>query len=169
MENNIGPNPFPPPPRRVLGPTVLVVIFIAAIAGGAYLVWELVSGRTLSVPPPEPAPDVAAHDELAKFERQLQVFQKSVGRLPTAAEGLHALVQRPDGLSLDALWPKLRGEIPLDPWGRPYQYSEVPGAPGTYQVSSQGPDATNPADDIVVKLAPLPSATPATPAFRATR
>jgi type II secretion system protein G len=166
MENNLGPNPFPPPPRRVLGPIVLVLMFFAALAGGAYLVWELVHGGTSGQPPPAPTPDAEVHGELAKFERQLQVFQKSVGRFPTASEGLEALVRRPEGLSLDALWPKLRGEIPRDPWGRPYQYAEVPGAKGSYRVFSQGPDPTNPDDDISVTLAAPP---PATPAFRTTK
>ena len=92
MENNIRPNPFPPPPRRILGPAVLVVIFIATIAGGAYLVWELVSGGPSSVPPPAPKPDAVVHSELATIEQQLDVFRKIVGRFPTAAEGLQALV-----------------------------------------------------------------------------
>jgi len=166
MENNIRPNPFPPPPRRILGPAVLVVIFIATIAGGAYLVWELVSGGPSSVPPPAPKPDAVVHSELATIEQQLDVFRKIVGRFPTAAEGLQALVDRPEAVPVETLWQKMRGSIPVDPWGRPYQYGEVPGAPGTYQVVSQGPDATNPDDDIVVKLkAPAP----ATPAFRTTK
>ena len=166
MENNIGPNPFPPPPRRVLGPAVLVVIFIAAIAGGAYLVWELVSGGTSNVAPSAPRPDAVVHSELATIEQQLQVFRKIVGRFPTASEGLQALVDRPDAVPVETLWQKMRGAVPVDPWGRPYQYVEVPGSPETYRVSSQGSDAANPDDDIAVTLSAPP---PATPAFRTTQ
>jgi general secretion pathway protein G len=106
------------------------------------------------------------HSELATIEQQLQVFRKIVGRLPTASEGLQALVDRPDAVPVETLWQKMRGSVPVDPWGRPYQYVEVPGAPGTYRVFSKGPDAANPDDDISVTLSAPP---PATPAFRTTQ
>jgi len=166
MENNVGPNPFPPPPRRVLAPVVLILIFFAALAGGSYLVWELVRGDAIPPPPESQPPEAKAETELAALERALKYFQKSAARFPTVTEGLDALVHRPASLPDDPFWPKFGAKIPDDPWGRPYQYVEVPGAPGSYRVFSQGPDATSPDDDISITLTAPP---PATPAFRTTK
>ena len=94
---------------------------------------------------------------------QVGIFRKSVGRYPTAAEGLEALVQRPVGLSEEALWPKLRTNVPRDPWGNAYIYEEVPGDPPTYRIYSTGPNTTDPADDISQTL-PVVAAPGVTPA-----
>ena len=101
---------------------------------------------------------------------QLGIFKKSVGRFPTVGEGLEALVQRPVALPPEVLWPKLRTNVPRDPWGSAYQYEEVPGDPPTYRIFSTGPNTTDPADDIsqILPAAP-PPATPApagVPKFR---
>ena len=60
--------------------------------------------------------------QIADIEKSLDLFKLDVGRYPSTAEGLRSLVSRPDNL---AGWngPYLRGELPNDPWGRPYRYS----------------------------------------------
>ncbi|MES6459362.1 type II secretion system protein GspG, partial [Cutibacterium acnes] len=49
-------------------------------------------------------------------------FKLDVGRYPTTDEGLDALVKAPSGVRG---WngPYVKGDIPLDPWGRPYRYT----------------------------------------------
>ena len=69
----------------------------------------------------------------------LDLFYVDVGRYPTTAESLDALVRRPPGVDV---WngPYVKGaRVPLDPWGHPYQYhSPVEKAP--YEIVSFGSD-----------------------------
>ncbi len=68
----------------------------------------------------------------------LRLFHYDTGRYPTTAEGLDALLHNP-GL---ASWrgPYLsKGEVPRDPWGRPYVY-RCPGQHGVYDLLSFGSD-----------------------------
>ena len=69
----------------------------------------------------------------------LTVFRDDNGRLPTAGEGLQALVTNPDPANLPN-WRQLWTTLPSDPWGRPYQYLPPTAdrqQPGIY---SFGPD-----------------------------
>lgn len=163
MDRPLTHNPFPPPPRQ-LGKTLLFFsVALVALAGCGYLIWTLVapeSATTLSAPQPA----AAAQSEIATMCAQLGFFQKSVGRYPTAAEGLEALVQRPSALAQETPWPRLRTSVPRDPWGRPYLYEELPENPPRYRVSSRGQNADDPADDIAQILPAItdqPAATPA--------
>lgn len=71
----------------------------------------------------------------------LDLFRLDVGRYPTSQEGLGALVGRPGGAGQ---WrgPYLKGNsVPLDPWGRAYQYRS-PGTEGRgYDLFSLGDSA----------------------------
>ena len=61
--------------------------------------------------------------QIEAFDKSLDTFRLDVGRYPSAAEGLGALVQRPGGL---ARWngPYLQqNTVPLDPWGNAYAYA----------------------------------------------
>jgi general secretion pathway protein G len=60
--------------------------------------------------------------QIADLEKGLDLFKLDVGRYPTTDEGLDALVKAPSGLRG---WngPYVKGDIPLDPWGRPYRYT----------------------------------------------
>ncbi len=75
---------------------------------------------------------------IKELEGALQLFRYDTGRYPTTTEGLDALVRNP-GL---ASWrgPYLsKGELPKDPWGRPYVY-RYPGQHGPYDLLSYGAD-----------------------------
>jgi len=64
-------------------------------------------------------------------------FHLDMGRYPTAAEGLGALIARPgDGSSWDGPYVKKRDSL-IDPWGRPYVY-RVPGQHGDYDIYTRG-------------------------------
>ena len=169
MEQPYLQNPFPPPPRRVGASLLFFSMAAVALAGCGYLIWTLVapdSTPTLSAPQPA----AAAQSEIATMAAQIGVVRKSIGRYPTVAEGLDSLVQRPVGLPPEALWPKLRTNVPRDPWGNAYQYEEMPGDPPTYRIFSTGRNTTDPADDISQTLpVASPSDTPApagVPKFR---
>ena len=86
-----------------------------------------------------------ARIQIKELEGALQLFLFDLGRYPTSAEGLDALVHNPG--NLDA-WrgPYLAKDVPKDPWGRPYTY-RCPGMHGDYDLLSFGPDGAEGGDD----------------------
>lgn len=79
-----------------------------------------------------------ARAQIGAFEKALDQYRLDTGRYPTTEQGLAALVQRP---ASESKWsgPYLRKEVPLDPWGKPYQY-KFPGEHGEYDLFSHGKD-----------------------------
>jgi general secretion pathway protein G len=69
----------------------------------------------------------------------LQNFEVEFDRYPTTAEGLDALIHAPP--ALPAWNHAFVEQIPLDPWGRPFQY-KCPGVvnPDRFDLTSAGPD-----------------------------
>lgn len=134
---------------------------LVALAGCGYLIWMLVvpeSAPTISAP----MPAAAAQSDVATLAAQLAMFRKSVGRYPTSAEGLDALRERPVNVPPEIPWMKLRREIPRDPWGRAYEYEEMPGDPPVFRVFCRGEKLDDPSDDISQTLpaAPTPADAP---------
>jgi general secretion pathway protein G len=81
----------------------------------------------------------AAKIQIENFESGLDLYFLDLGRYPSTAEGLGALVGRPGG---NVAWngPYLKGNtVPLDPWGTPYVYRS-PGQHGAYDILSYGAD-----------------------------
>lgn len=80
----------------------------------------------------------------------LQAYSMHMGDYPSTAEGLQALINPPGGKADRWKGPYFQeNKIPLDPWGRPYQYRY----PGThnkrgYDVFSLGQDGAENDDDI---------------------
>ncbi len=60
--------------------------------------------------------------QIGLIESSLDLYLVDLGRYPSESEGLEALVTAPEGaVGWDG--PYLRdGELPQDPWGRPYLY-----------------------------------------------
>ena len=79
-----------------------------------------------------------ARAQMDAFEKALDQYRLDIGRYPSTEQGLGALVQRPAG---EPRWagPYLRKDVPLDPWGKPYQY-RAPGEHGEYDLFSFGRD-----------------------------
>lgn len=79
-----------------------------------------------------------ARAQMDAFEKALDQYRLDIGRYPSTEQGLAALVQRPGS---ESKWsgPYLRKEVPLDPWGKPYQY-KFPGEHGEYDLLSYGKD-----------------------------
>lgn len=65
-----------------------------------------------------------AKAQLANIESAVLMFRNDCGRLPTDAEGLDALVEAPEELEEKWKGPYLKRSQLLDPWDRPYEYSE---------------------------------------------
>lgn len=81
----------------------------------------------------------AARVDIAGIEQALDLFKLDVGRYPTDAEGLRALVDRP-GTAQGWTGPYLKKGLRPDPWGAAYLYKN-PGRNGGPDVFSLGADA----------------------------
>lgn len=77
----------------------------------------------------------------------LDAYALDTGRYPSTSEGLQALVEQPSGLDM---WdgPYLKGQIPKDPWGNPYEYSGPgDGGGGDYEIICLGDDGRRGGDN----------------------
>lgn len=75
--------------------------------------------------------------QIRDFEQALELYKLDVGRFPSSNEGLNALVRQPSSAKG---WngPYLKkDEVPMDPWGNPYQYRA---SGSTIDISSYGAD-----------------------------
>jgi general secretion pathway protein G len=76
--------------------------------------------------------------QINAFEKALDTYRLDVGRYPTTEQGLAVLVNRPQN---EPKWngPYLQKAVPLDPWGKAYQYKS-PGEHGEFDLWSFGKD-----------------------------
>ncbi len=63
--------------------------------------------------------------QVKMLKSALETMRLDINRFPTQQEGLSLLYSAPGTEPLKSLWrgPYLDEEVPLDPWGNPYQYS----------------------------------------------
>lgn len=81
-----------------------------------------------------------ARAQIDVLSKALDQFRLDMGRYPSSQEGLAVLFASVPG---EVRWrgPYLRKDVPLDPWGQPYQY-KYPGSKQTddFDLYSFGPD-----------------------------
>ncbi|MBL8511825.1 MAG: type II secretion system major pseudopilin GspG [Betaproteobacteria bacterium] len=108
------------------GFTLLEMLVVLAIIG---VLAALVGPKLIGVT--EDANRKAAEAQVKTLRTAVEAFRLSVGRYPTAQEGLIVISKAPSDPAIAARWrgPYIDGELPQDPWGMPYQYS-LPGANG---------------------------------------
>lgn len=112
---------------------ILVVVFIIGIL--AALIVPNIMGR------PDEARVIAARNDVRTLTGALKLYYLDNGRYPTTEQGLRALVAKPERDPVPRNW-KSGGyveQLPLDPWGQPYQYIN-PGIHGEIDVFSLGAD-----------------------------
>ncbi len=85
-----------------------------------------------------------ASTQILYFKTALDAFQIDVGRYPTTAEGLNALLKKPVSNADGWQQPYLKGSVLRDPWGKDYVY-ENDGK--NYVLYSCGPDRTSATSD----------------------
>ena len=109
---------------------MLVVIAIIALLAG-------LAGPAVMAPLGG-AKSKTAGIQIADLDKALEIFKLDVGRYPSNAEGLQALVAKPASAGG---WngPYLKGGLPTDPWGNPYRYAN-PGPGGGIEILSLGAD-----------------------------
>jgi len=128
---------------------LVVLVIIGMLAG---LVGPKLFGRVDS------SKVKTAEVQVRMFKGSLETYRLDVGRFPTQAEGLLALNQAPAEERARAHWhgPYLDQDVPLDPWGNPYQYS-IPGANGQpFALYSLGGDNQRGGEGIDADVGMLP-------------
>jgi general secretion pathway protein G len=121
-------------PRRSRGFTLIELLVVLVILG---LLAGLVGPQVIKYL--GGANTKTAKLQIEDFSTALDAFRLDMGRYPTTAEGLQALVVQPSGATR---WngPYLRKNIiPKDPWGNDYQY-RAPGQHGYFDLYSLGAD-----------------------------
>ena len=86
----------------------------------------------------------AAQAQIGGFKTPLDAYDLDIGMYPSTNQGLQALRTRPADLPNADAWsgPYVDRDIPLDPWGRPYQYRS-PGSNQEYDLWSLGPGGSD--------------------------
>lgn len=110
---------------------VMVVIVILGIL--AALIVPRVMTR------PDEARVIAARQDIASIMQALKLYRLDNQRYPTTEQGLQALVTRPTAGPEAPNWKAYLDRMPVDPWGKPYQYLS-PGVRGEIDVFSLGAD-----------------------------
>ena len=110
---------------------LLVVIIILGLIAG--LVGPRLFGRVGQ------SKVATAKAQIELLGAALDQYRLDVGAYPTGAIGLQALVQHTNVPNWNGPYLK-KTAVPLDPWGRPYQYKCCPGDHGDYDLWSHGAD-----------------------------
>src|SRR5690554_4160928 len=123
----------PPHHTRMVGFTMMELLIVLVIIGLlAALVGPTLYQRI------KPAKQSVAQAQIQNFMTALDGFFVDLGRYPESHEGLGVLREKPER---DRGWdgPYMSREVPMDPWGAPYQYRS-PGRSGGYEIFSFGAD-----------------------------
>ncbi len=109
--------------RRRAGFTLIELLVVLAILA---LLAGLVGPRVLNQL--GGAKSKTAQVQIADLDKALELFKLDVGRYPSSEEGLQALVTKPASVASGWAGPYLKGSVPVDPWGKPYEYKLEGGA-----------------------------------------
>ncbi len=131
-------------PRRRRGFTlmeVLLVLAILVILGSFVTVGYVQLQKKANID--------AAKGQISMLEDAVQFYALAVGTAPTTTQGLEALRVAPSDLKNPRKWagPYVKEQLPLDPWGAPYQYEQIDAE--NYKVWSNGPDGQQGSEDDV--------------------
>ena len=88
--------------------------------------------------------------DVGVIESALDQYRLDLLNYPSTTQGLEALVRAPSNVSQPENYRPggyLRGGVPLDPWGNPYQY-RYPGERGVVDVYSLGADGEEGGEDL---------------------
>ena len=129
---------------RTAGFTLIEVMVVVVILGilAAVLVPKVMDR-------PDEARKVKASQDIRALEAALNLYKLDNYDYPTTDQGLEALVNQPGGSPEPANWKEggYIDRLPADPWQQPYQYLS-PGAHGSIDIYSTGPDRQPSEDDI---------------------
>ncbi|MEM7385579.1 MAG: type II secretion system major pseudopilin GspG [Verrucomicrobiota bacterium] len=119
---------------------VLVLAIIALLVGAGVFKLKGVLGT---------GKEQTTRMDVAALTSALRMYSIDNTFLPTSDQGLQALVSEPTSAPRPKRWKKQLDQVPLDPWGNPFQYKR-PGVknPDSFDVYSWGMDGVESSDDI---------------------
>ncbi|MES2307462.1 MAG: type II secretion system major pseudopilin GspG [Verrucomicrobiota bacterium] len=120
---------------------IMLVLGIIAVLLGAVI--KLTTGNL------DAAKVQRVEADIQTVTTQLRTYEMLNLFMPTTEQGIQALVTSPQIEPMPRQWRQLLTQLPLDPWGMPYQYRN-PGKhnPASFDLFSTGPDKVESADDI---------------------
>lgn len=121
--------------NRQSGFTLIEVMVVVVILGilAAVIVPKIMDK-------PDEARIVKVKSDIQAIQSTLEVYRLDNYVYPTTDQGLQALVQKPTSDPAPPHWKQYLDQLPLDPWGHPYQYLN-PGAHGlAIDIWSNGAD-----------------------------
>lgn len=86
----------------------------------------------------------AARSQIGLFEEAIKMYELNMLSYPSTNEGLQALRTQTNS-SPNWTGPYLERDVPMDPWGNPYQY--LLENPDQYKIWSFGPDGIDGSGD----------------------
>lgn len=97
-----------------------------------------------------------AETQIKMLRGALQAYRLDIGRFPSTAEGLTALLRPPPEVA--AFWsgPYLDDEMPLDPWRTPYRYEHPTDNLQGFALYSLGADAKEGGEGVNADVGYLP-------------
>ena len=106
--------------RHQQGFTLLEMIVVMVIIG---LIMSMVGPRLFGQA--DKAKVQFAGTQAQQLRGALQTMRLDISRWPTEQEGLALLTTKPASADAARGWagPYLEGAVPMDPWGKPYQYA----------------------------------------------
>ena len=117
--------------RRTAGFTLIELMVVIVIIG---MLLALVGPRLLGAA--DDAKLTTARAQISNFKQALDMYKLKIGKYPTTAEGLSALISNSSGRNfLD------QDSLPKDPWKNDYEYTS-PGTQGhEFEIVCYGSDA----------------------------
>lgn len=119
---------------RESGFTLIEVMVVIVILG---VLAALIVPRVMSRP--DEARVVAARQDISSLLQAVKLYRLDNRRYPSTEQGLQALVTKPSAGPTPEKWQPYLDKLPLDPWGKPYQYL-MPGTHGEVDIFSFGAD-----------------------------
>ena len=127
---------------------LVVLVILALLAGfvGPQLFGKVDSSKVKT-----------AEVQIKMLHGALQTFRLDVGRYPTTAEGLDALVRPPPEAARFWVGPYLDGAVPSDPWRMPYRYASPADSLQGFALYSLGADSKDGGEGIDGDVGYLPA------------